>query len=247
MNHRFLLLTAALAAISPCLAQAATSYAEQLEAQQTALEVAGQPPVSKEDQVVMDRARDELARLMPSPGLRVGEIAPDFTLPNSRLAFVRLYDLLRKGPVILTFYRGAWCPYCNLQLKVLNESLPEFEKYGASLVAVTPQTPDQSIEQFARAGYPFEVLSDLSSIVMQQYRLHYIVPPELRELYLRSFQLDLASYNGPDRYELPVPGTFVIDQAGRVRAAFADVDYRRRAEPVDIIAALEIIKITSAR
>lgn len=197
--------------------------------------------LSKDDLDTMQRSADALAEQMPNPGLNVGERAPDFTLPNAFGKPVSLSSQLANGPVVLSFYRGAWCPYCNLELKSLHGALPHFERLGATLIAVTPQQPDKSLEQVKKDNYPFEILSDLDSTVMRDYRLYFTVPDELSDLYRKRFGLDLAAYNGPGRYELPVPGTFVIDRSGIVRAAFADTDYKKRMEPADIIFSLQSI------
>ena len=204
---------------------------------------AGRKPgkLSAEDRTVIQRSAAELAERLPDPGLKVGERAPDFTLPNAHGMPVTLSEQLAKGPVVLSFYRGAWCPYCNLELKALHGALPRFERLGAHLIAITPQQPDKSLEQVNKDGYPFEILSDLDSAVMRDYRLYFKVPKALSTLYQDRFGLDLATYNGTGRYELPVPGTFVIDKQGIVRAAFADTDYKRRMEPADIIATLRTL------
>ena len=197
--------------------------------------------LSAKDRAVMQRNAAELAERLPNPGLKVGERAPDFTLPNAFGKQVSLSKQLAKGPVVLTFYRGAWCPYCNLELKSLHGALPRLEHLGARLIAVTPQQPDKSLEQVKKDGYSFEILSDLDSTVMRDYRLYFTVPKALSDLYRDRFGLDLGTYNGPGHYELPVPGTFVIDRHGFVRAAFADTDYKRRMEPADIITALRAL------
>lgn len=200
------------------------------------------PRIRPADLAVMQQATTDLAARLPSPGLKIGEKAPDFTLPNAFGRPVRLFDKLKDGPVVLSFYRGAWCPYCNLQLHALHTSLPHFARHGAQLVAVTPQKPDKSLEQVEKDGYPFDILSDLDGSVMRAYRLHFEVPEELSDVYKRNFGLDLAEYNGQDRYVLPVPGTYVIDTGGIVRAAYADTDYKQRMEPKDIIAALQALQ-----
>ena len=214
------------------------SYQADLEAFQARRAAAGGPDFSPADRALMEQAGADLARSMPEPGLRVGELAPDFTLPNAKGEPVRLSERLARGPVVLSFYRGAWCPYCNLQLRGLQQSLPAFERLGAQLIAVTPQQPDRSLAQVEADGYRFEILSDLDSRVMRAYQLYFDVPPELSQLYHRRLGLDLAEYNGPGRYLLPVPGTYVLDPEGRVRAAFADTDYTRRMEPAVILETL---------
>ncbi|CAD7848852.1 MAG: AhpC/Tsa family protein GSU0066 [Olavius algarvensis Gamma 1 endosymbiont] len=214
------------------------SYREARDALDAEHAESGVSPFSAEDRQIIEGTAQDLATRMPEPGLEVGDKAPDFSLPNAFGRQVRLADLLARGPVVLIFYRGAWCPYCNLQLRALHQTLPHIERQGARLVAVTPQMPDKSREQVEKDGYPFEILSDLDDRVMKQYGLYFQVPPDLSDLYQR-FSLDLAEYNGEGRYVLPVPATFVIDRDGVVRAAFADVDYRKRMEPAAILAVLK--------
>lgn len=186
----------------------------------------------------MEQAARELEAALPEPGLKVGEPAPDFVLPNAFGTEVRLSDLLAQGSVVLVFYRGAWCPYCNLHLHALHEALPLIQARGARLVAVTPQRPDKSRGQVEKAGYPFEILSDLDDRVMKTYRLYFQMPTALSALYRECLGLDLAEFNGPGRDGLPVPATYVIDRQGIVRGAFADTDYRKRMEPAAILDAL---------
>ena len=133
-------------------------------------------PFSSSDMAVMEKAGKNLASSMPSPGIRVGEKAPDFVLNNALGKAVSLQDKLKQGPVILVFYRGAWCPFCNMHLHVLQDSLPAFKKYGAQLITITPQTPDKSLAQLKEKAYPFEVLSDLDNKVMKDYRLYFELP-----------------------------------------------------------------------
>ncbi len=231
--------TALLAPQTLMAADTLPNYADSLTAfKQEQAKTAG-PKIRAEDKAIMARATRDLTEQLPDPGLKVGDQAPDFTLNNALGKPVNLYAQLAQGPVILSFYRGAWCPYCNLQLHGLRASLPHFEKHQAQLIAVTPQTPDKSLEQVKKDDYPFEILSDLDSKVMKAYDLYFEVPADLNDLYQRNFGLDIAVYNGPGRYVLPVPGTFVIDRDGTVRAAFAETDYTRRMEPVDIVATLE--------
>jgi peroxiredoxin len=217
------------------------SYREALEAFQAERAAGKGPKVNAEDRAIMDGAAADLAAAMPNPGIQVGEVAPGFALTNARGETVRLADLLAEGPVVLIFYRGAWCPYCNLQLRGLTQSLPAIEAAGARLVAITPQTPDQSLEQVRKDGHPFEILSDLDSATMRAYGLYFEVPDAVVDVYRRNFDLDLAEYNGEGRHVLPVPGTFVIDGAGVVRFAFADTDYRARVEPATIVEALKAL------
>lgn len=222
--------------LQPLLAEAGSdTLQERIEAYK-----ARQDPdrMSAADRAVMKQAQQDLAERLPDPGLDVGERVPDFTLPNALGEEVRLYDLLDQGPVVLTFYRGAWCPYCNLELRALTEAHPDIEDHGARLIAVTPQQPDQSLKQVREDGYPFEILSDVNDSVMKDYNLYFEVSAELNAVY-RKMGLNLEAFNGEGRRGLPVPGTFVIDRDGVIRAAFADVDYTRRMEPAAVVEALK--------
>lgn len=197
------------------------------------------PKPSEQDMALMKKAADDLAKTLPDPGLKVGQTAPDFTLDNAYGKPVSLYKELKQGPVVLVFYRGAWCPYCNIHLHALHESLPAIKKQGAQLITVTPQKPDKSRGQIKKDNYPFEILSDLEYKVAKLYRFHFEVPLELHQLYKKKFGLDIEDYNGQGRLGLPVPGTYVINTNGRIVAVHADLDYKKRMEPADIIAALK--------
>ena len=199
-------------------------------------------PIDENDKAIMAKAELDLSRAMPEPGLRVGERAPDFTLVNAFGKEVKLSDQLKKGPVVLAFYRGAWCPFCNIELNVLQRSLAHFKEYDATLIAVTPQRPDKSREQLEKAEYSFEILSDLDDSVIKSYNLYFEVPLELHELYKNRFGFDITDYNGKDRLGLPVPGTFVIGRDVVIRASFAEADYKKRMDPRDIIEALKMVE-----
>jgi len=218
---------------------AANSLADQIQTymeQQSKNKNAGK--FSAEDKAIMEKAAADLAKAMPEPGLKVGDKAPDFNLPNAYGKQIKLSSLLKKGPVIINFYRGAWCPFCNLELRALKQNLPEFKKYGASLVSITPQKPDKSLAQVKKAKLQFNILSDLDSSTIKKYKLFFTLPPKLTNLY-KKLGLDVEDFNGKGRNELPIPGTYVIDKKGIIRAAYANTDYTKRMEPKAIIDALK--------
>ena len=198
--------------------------------------------IDEKDKVIMAKAARDLDIAMPDPGLKPGEKAPDFSLTNAFGDEIKLSEQLKRGPVVLAFYRGAWCPFCNIELNVLQRSLTHFKEYDAVLIAITPQKPDKSKEQIEKAEYSFEILSDLDDSVMKSYNLYFEVPPELHELYMKRFGFDITDYNGKDRLGLPVPGTFVIGRDGVIRASFAKTDYKKRMDPRDIIDALRVVE-----
>jgi peroxiredoxin len=169
--------------------------------------------------------------------LGVGASAPLFTLPDARGGEVALADLLADGPVVLVFYRGAWCPYCNLQLAAFQGALDEIRAAGAELVAVSPQTPDQSLTLAEQRSLAFPVLSDAGNSVARAYGLVFSSSAEATAT-LHDLGVELSDYNGDDTNTLPAPATFVIERGGRIRFASVTGDYRWRVGPEEVLAAL---------
>jgi peroxiredoxin len=173
--------------------------------------------------------------------IKAGDLAPDFRLPDVRGSHVRLRELLVRGPVVVSFYRGGWCPYCNLELRALQNALPAIHQLGAQLVAVSPQTPDESLSTAAKNELAFAVLSDAGSATAKQYGIAFDLAEELRPIYAH-FGHALPDKNGDDSWVLPIPATYVIDTNGTVALAFIDVDYRNRLEPAEAINALQALQ-----
>jgi peroxiredoxin len=169
--------------------------------------------------------------------LKVGAKAPVFELPGVSGEPVRLGDLLREGPAVLVWYRGGWSPQCMIALRTYAEVHPQIRELGATLVAISPQTADNSELTQMLGQFEFEVLSDTGNHVARQFGLVYKLSPgaaaDLRQA------VSLREYNGDDSGELPLTATYVIDREGVIRYAFVDPDYRRRAEPADVLAALK--------
>jgi peroxiredoxin len=157
----------------------------------------------------------------------IGSIAPDFRLPNVKGHPVSLSDLLRHGPVVVTFYRGGWCPYCNIQLQAYQAALPQMTALGARLAAISPQLPEQSLATAEADELTFEVLSDVGNQAARRFGLVYTLPEELRAA-LRSNNKALPGINGDESWELPVPATYVIAQDGRIALSYIEIDYRKR-------------------
>lgn len=171
--------------------------------------------------------------------VKVGDRAPAFVLPNAVGETVQLADLLQQGQVVLTFYRGTWCPYCNLQLSLYQKSLDSIHQRGASLVAISPQTPDQSLSIKEKNELQFEVLSDAGNQVARQYTtvFRYADAPLAT---MGELGYDFDSFYSDDSHELPIPAVFVIDQQGYVVFAQSEGgDYRNRVEPQVILNALQ--------
>ena len=164
-----------------------------------------------------------------SKAKQVGEKAPNFTLNNALGKPVELKDYFKKGKVVLTWYRGGWCPYCNLTLHQLQQELPNFKANGASLIALTPELPDKSISTAEKNDLEFEVLSDIGNKIANEYGIVFKLTDEVAGMYNKSF--DMNSYNGDKSNELPLAATYIINENGEIIYSFLDADYRNRAEP----------------
>ncbi|MCH1642232.1 AhpC/TSA family protein [Paenibacillus timonensis] len=168
-------------------------------------------------------------------GLQEGQKAKDFTLNNSLGQPVNLYDELSQGPVVLTFYRGGWCPFCNMQLRAYQKVLPQIEAIGGRLIAVSPQSPDNTLTQKEKEDLQFQVLSDTNGLTAAAYNILYDVPDYIQDIFLNKFSLDLAEYNATNRWILPITSTFMIDESGIVRSAYVEPDFMKRPDPEDIL------------
>jgi len=196
---------------------------------------------SSENQAIIKSAFTEIAEAgFGVNALKAGEQAKLFTLPNTKGGQTALSDLLSEGPVVISFYRGGWCPFCNLEFKALSDALPAIKKAGAKLVGVSPELPDNSMSTVEQHKLEFEVLSDVGNQIARDYGLVMDVPECLRPLYLQ-WGLDVPACNGDDTWELPIPATYVIDGSCNIVLAYVNANYTERLEPDEILKALETI------
>jgi peroxiredoxin len=174
-------------------------------------------------------------------GLQVGDQLASFELPNQLGQTISLDELQGDSNIVISFYRGGWCPYCNIELCVLQQALPGFKSHGARLIAISPQLPDESMSTAEKNELSFPVLSDAGNKVAREFGLVFTLSEQLRPLY-ESFNIDLPATNGDKSFELPIPATFIIDSDGVVKGAFVNADYKQRMDPSDIINVLKEIK-----
>jgi len=208
---------------------------EQLQGQRKILRQKIDPATT----AIMDRATVDLQASGIADGVvGEGQTAPDFELPDAKGGTVRLSEKLQGGPVVVSFYRGQWCPYCNLELRALQNALPEFQKRGAQLIAISPQTPDSSLSTAEKNELTFEVLSDVGNAIAREYGLVFTLSEELRPVYTK-FGIDVPAHNGDRTFELPIPATYVVGRDGVIALAFANADYIARLDPSAIIDALD--------
>ena len=173
--------------------------------------------------------------------LGTGDIAIDFTLSNAKGEPVSSEALRGAGPVVLSFYRGGWCPYCSMELKALQDVNAEIKALGASLIAISPQMPDASLSTAEKNELEFEVLSDVNSSVADQYGLTFSLAEDLRPIY-KNWGADVAAVNDDPDCKLPLPATYVIDQDGKIVHSFTNEDYTERLEPDQILESLRELR-----
>ncbi|VAW82553.1 AhpC/Tsa family protein GSU0066 [hydrothermal vent metagenome] len=192
-----------------------------------------------DQQATIGNAFQELmASAVATKALSINDQAITFELPNVRGGDLALSTAVQEGPVVLSFYRGSWCPFCNLELNALQSLLPQIKACGARLIAISPELPDSSLSHAEKLGLGFDVLADVGNKTARDYGLIMTIHESLRPLYLQ-WGLDVPAANGDDSHELPVPATYVIDTTGTIRAAYIEKDYTKRMEPAEIIAALQ--------
>lgn len=165
---------------------------------------------------------------------KAGDRLKDFRLPNHRGDLTSLASLKEKGPVVVTFYRGGWCPYCNLELHAYQQVLPDINATGATLVAITPELPDESLTTSERHALEFEVLTDENADYAREIGVVFTVEEKVRPIY-ESFGIDIEKHNGKGQFDVPFAATFVVDVDGTIAYAFVDADYTLRAEPADVV------------
>ncbi|KIL43763.1 peroxiredoxin-like family protein [Jeotgalibacillus campisalis] len=197
----------------------------------------------KEKQEIMAKATQELKESGVAQGLKAGDQVPAFTLPNAAGEQISIQEVLKQGPVILTFYRGGWCPYCNLELKAYQRELSSIKEAGASLIAISPEKPDASLSTKEKNDLQFTVLSDDSNEVAEQFDLVFKMPEDLIAVYKDS-GLDVPGHNGNNDWELPKPATFVIDSSGEIIFAEVESDYTKRVEPSKVV---QVVKETKSK
>ncbi len=191
--------------------------------------------VPAERLVTIDRAAEELAQSgIAAKALQPGVQAPSFELPDGDGMIWRSSDLLKSGPLVVVFYRGRWCAYCNAQLMALQQVHVEIATRGASLVAISPQTQKHSYMTRDMHKLRFPVLSDAGNEAARKFGLVYRVAPDLQSLY-ESIMTKLPGYNGDQSWELPMPATYVIRPDGTIAYAHVDADWRMRPEPEEVL------------
>ena len=212
-------------------AQVATisSLTEQLEEKANAFKEHADPEKVK----IYEAAIEKVAKSgIIEKSKREGDKAPNFILPNATGQKVSLTNKTKKGYTIITWYRGGWCPYCNLTLAAWQDILPEMKAEGIELIAITPELPDSTLSTKEKNALEFEVLSDVGNKVAKQYGIVFPLDESIKDAYKN---MGLENYNGDASYTLPLAATYVINSENKIVYAFLDADYKKRAEPKEVL------------
>ena len=188
---------------------------------------------------------DLIATGQADRALKAGATAPKFELPDAHGKMVKSTELLAKGPLVVTFYRGVWCPYCNMDLQALEEAAGEIRGLGASLAAISPQTAPNRRKSERENALSFPILSDHGNAVANAFGIRYRLPDELIAVY-KGFGNDLAIGNGEDSWTLPMPARYVIGTDGVIAYAEVNPDYTRRPDPSELLPVLRRLRTAAA-
>ncbi|WP_322107306.1 peroxiredoxin-like family protein [Paraburkholderia sp. J41] len=215
-----------------------------LDALRTEFETNVAPPAVVE---LLHRATAELISTgAVDKALKAGDIAPEFTLSDAHGKQVASRSLLARGPLVVTFYRGVWCPYCNFDLQALEAARTEIEARGATLVAISPQTNANSRKSQRENKLGFPILSDEAGKVGARFGVRWTVPDYLHDVH-RQLGADLTGFNGDESWTLPMPARYVIDRDGTIAYAEINPDYTRRPEPSEVFPVLEALALRQGR
>lgn len=189
-------------------------------------------------QIMLGALDDLRNKKVTEKALQKGAEMPDFELPDVTRGLVDTEALRKQGPLVIVFYRGGWCPYCNLQLRDIQKHIKKFNSLGAKVLAISPEAPDQSRTTVKKNNLGFYVLSDLKGDVAKSFGLSFKLPDDLISLY-KKFGIDLKKHNANKKWELPLAATYIVDRSGQVQYAFVDVDYKKRSETTDLLKVLK--------
>ena len=202
---------------------------------------AGGPPYNAPEWIhePMRRATNELiASGAANNAKRVGDVAPTFRLRDADGNEVSSTEMLTKGPLVISFYRGVWCPYCNMELQALQDALSDIRELGGNLVAISPQTAPNSRRSARENKLEFPILSDPGNEVAAAFGLRFTLPDYLVDLYKNVFKNDLQLINGDPSWTLPMPARLVIGKSGEIVYAEVNPDYTTRPDPEALLPSL---------
>jgi len=166
--------------------------------------------------------------------LKAGDPLPDFLLPNAEGQLISSTQLLAGGPLVLSFYRGVWCPYCSEELNALAEAAPRLKAAGATVVAITPEIGGVALKTKRERKLQFEILCDVDNGVAMEFGLMFRIPEDIQKSYLK-FNVNMPKIYGNDGWMIPIPATYVVGPDGVIAHAYVNLDYRERCDPESLI------------
>ena len=175
--------------------------------------------------------------------LKEGSVVPNVLFRDKNLKSVYLWDLLKEHHIVLSFFRGTWCPYCNLELKALNKIEEEIREKGALLIAVTPELYEYSEDIIKKNEIKLTVMTDLGNKAAEKFGLVFELPEKYREIY-KSLNIYINILNGEDKWTLPMPATFIISKDGIAVSTFINADYTQRMERDEILEQLNLLNLS---
>ncbi|WP_236144518.1 peroxiredoxin-like family protein [Nostoc sp. CMAA1605] len=197
---------------------------------------------SQADSLIVKSINELIASGIAEQSLKLGDVVPNFVLPNGFGQSVELQKLIANGVVVISFFRGHWCPFCGLELAALQKALPAIQGLGASLVAISPQTVEHTKLTVEEHEIKYEVLSDRKNNVARQFGIVFQMPEYLRPTFQELGHV-LPKYNGDETFELPISATYVISPEGRVVYAFVNPDFTKRLDPIEIVSIIRNISL----
>lgn len=208
----------------------------------TTSNAAAPPPASQSPATTTPKKRaplaetpaDRLGTAKPGQGLEVGNKAPDVTLVDITGHNQSLAGLWAKGPLFVIFYRGGWCPFCNVQLHELTQAKADFARRGVGLVAISVDKPESEAKTQAEHGVPFPMLSDPKLVAHQAFKVVHAAGAEEQEK-LTKYGIDLAAASGESHKSFAIPSVFLVDATGIIRFAHVDEDYKTRPSPRQLL------------
>jgi peroxiredoxin len=219
------------------------SLQDKLDAFKAEFEGKKAPPAAV---AVMHKATaDLIASGQTDRALNAGDRAPKFALPDAHGQTLRSADLIADGPLVLTFYRGVWCPYCNMDLQAIEAAANDMRALGASLVAISPQTAPNRRKSERENALSFPILSDHGNAVAHKFGLRFRLPDDLIAVY-KGFGNDLTIGNGEGSWTLPMPARYVIGTDGILAYAEVNPDYTRRPDPAELLPVLRRLRTDAA-
>ena len=172
---------------------------------------------------------------------QLGDYFPSFILPNAYGQLINSRDLISQGPLIISFFKGSWSPYCELELRAFQHPLPDIKSRHAQLACISPMLPNHCMAIQEEAQLDYEMLSDVGNRLATELDLVYALPPDVIEVY-QELGYNIPSYNGDQRWELPIPATYLVETTGKIALAHINFDCRKRLDPTAIIAVLSAIQ-----